>query len=59
MVICTHSDLAGICDKGRNICCRHCEEVEECIKIGKCDALCWHIENLDDLKKECAWENEQ
>jgi hypothetical protein len=51
---CNHPQMGGECIEGKDICCKYCSQVKECLKGDK--QICPFINNKDDLDKLCPFE---
>jgi len=51
--------MEGECFNGKNICCRYCDQIKECIdnckKQGNA-SVCPHFDDENDLNVECSFE---
>lgn len=56
--LCNHPGMKGECCNGKIICCKWCDQVEECMKEEDNDNICPFIKNKNDLKEMCPFEIE-
>jgi hypothetical protein len=56
---CKHPSMEGECFNGKQICCRYCDQIKECINNCKKQgnaSVCPHFDDENDLSVECPFE---